>query len=130
MKVLLAVKAAVEALTGLALGLYPATLVALLIGAPLEGAAGIVVARVAGTALLTMGIACWQARKEGGSRAAIGLVEAMLVYDVLVVVIFLLARFYLRLSGIGLLPVALLHAGLGIWSLVCLKRGARLGVNG
>jgi hypothetical protein len=126
MKTLLIVKSVVECLAGLALALFPSMPVSLLLGSPPNGAVGIVVCRIGGTALLTMGIACWWARNDSQSRAATGLIVAMLVYDVTVVVILILARFAARLSGIGLWPAVALHSGLGFWSLLCLTGNAFL----
>lgn len=87
MKTLLLAKAAVEALAGLALVLLPSLSVSILLGVPLDAPAGIVIARMAGTALLTMGISCWPASNESQSRAAIGLIAALLFYDASVVAI-------------------------------------------
>ena len=50
--------AAIELGAGLALLSCPSVTAVLLIGAPLETAAALSVARVAGTALLTLGAAC------------------------------------------------------------------------
>ena len=129
MKTLLIVKSAVELMAGLALALFPSMLVSLLLGSPLKEPAGIVVCRIAGTALLTMGIACWLARNDSQSLAATGLIFALLFYDVAAVVILISARFGVRLSGIGLWPGVVLHAGLGLWSLLCLMGNAFVPVN-
>jgi hypothetical protein len=117
MKTLLIVKAAVEVLAGLALGLVPSVVVPLLIGSPLDASSGVVVARMAGAALFTLGIACWLARKDSQSRAAIGLLVALLVYDAAVVAVLLYAHFGMGLYAIGLWPAIVLHSGLGIWTI-------------
>jgi len=124
MKNLLIVKSAVEMLAGVALALFPSAVVPLLIGSPLDAASGIVVGRMAGAALLTLGIACWLARNDSQSRAAFGLVMALLFYDGAVVVILLTTRFGMQLSGIGLWPAAIVHSGLGIWSVFCLRKAS------
>jgi hypothetical protein len=121
LKTLLIAKAAAEALTGLALVLLPSLLVFLLLGASLDTPVGTVVVRMTGAALLTLGIACWLARNDSKSRAATGLIAALLFYDAAVVVIFLVARLAMGLSGIALWPVVVLHLGLGVWSLLCLR---------
>lgn len=121
MKTLLIAKAAAEALTGLALVLLPSLLVFLLLGVSLDTPVGTVVVRMTGAALLTLGIACWLARNDSKSRAATGLIAALLFYDAAVVVIFLVARLAMGLSGIALWPVVVLHLGLGVWSLLCLR---------
>jgi hypothetical protein len=63
LKTLLIVKAAVEGLACLALALFPSLLASLLLGSPLDTPVGTVIARMAGAALLTLGIACWLALK-------------------------------------------------------------------
>lgn len=61
-KVLLAVAAAFEAVTGLALLMAP-SLVRLLLGKDIS-AVGIAIARVTGFGLLALGVACWPARRR------------------------------------------------------------------
>jgi hypothetical protein len=65
--------------TGLALLVMPSVVVELLLGAAPGTPVGITVSRVAGVALLTLGVACWLAREDLASRAAKGLVAAMLL---------------------------------------------------
>jgi hypothetical protein len=112
----------VEALVGVALALFPSLLISLLLGSPLDAPAGIVVARMAGSALLALGIACWLARNNSESRVAAGLILALLFYDAAVVVIFLCARLGSGLGGIALWPAVALHSGLAVWSVLCLKK--------
>ena len=54
----LRVAAASEAVTGLALTLFPGPVVSLLLGVDVAGA-GLAMARIGGTALVALGIACW-----------------------------------------------------------------------
>jgi hypothetical protein len=90
-KSLLSVTGAVEAVTGLALLAAPLIVVELLLGAGPGTAAGVTVSRVAGLAVLALGIACWLGRQDATGRAANGLVLAMLLYNVAVVAILVLA---------------------------------------
>jgi len=122
MKTLLIVKSVVEVGAGLALLLVPSTLVSLALGVPLERPGVIALARFVGVILLGVGIACWVARNHGESRGAIGLIVGLLVYDVSVVALLLLARLGEHLSGIALWPAVFLHSGLGVWSLLCLRK--------
>jgi hypothetical protein len=119
-KPLLSVTGALEAATGLALLVAPSALVELLLGAAPGTPAGVTVSRVAGVALLALGVACWLAREDAAGRAAKGLVAAMLLYNVAVVAILVLAWTSLGLFGIAFWPVVLAHAGLAAWCVACL----------
>jgi len=125
MRKLLIATALLEAGTGLGLALWPATLVAVLIGAPLDTPGGLVVARVAGAALLALGLACWQARGDEESRAARGLVAALLLYNAAAVTLLVHAHLGLNLSAIGLWPAVALHSALAIWCIACLRSPRR-----
>jgi hypothetical protein len=118
---LLAVMGAAEAATGLVLATAPSLLVKLLLGAAPGTAAGITVSRVAGAALLALGVACWLARHDAAGRAARGLIAAMLLYNAAVVAILVLAWTNQGMSGIALWPVALAHAALAVWCVVALS---------
>lgn len=121
MKTLLIVTASLEAATGLALSLSPALPVSLLLGAALDTPGGLTVARVAGAALLALGVACWLARDDRQSRAARGIIAAMSLYNVAAVTVLVYAGLGLGLSGIGLWPAVLLHLALAVWSIACLR---------
>jgi len=64
---LLAVAAAIEAATGLALLIDPPVVTQLLPGVEVSGAA-IAVGRVAGPGLLALGLACWPGADLGAGR--------------------------------------------------------------
>jgi hypothetical protein len=112
---------ALEAATGLALLATPWIPVSLLLGVSLETHGAATVARVAGAALLALGVAFWFARGEGESRATRALLAAMLLYNVTVVALLVHSRLGLGLSGIGLWPVVALHAALAAWSIACIR---------
>jgi hypothetical protein len=113
-KSLLSVTGALEAATGLVL-VAPSLVAELLLGAAPDTPAGVTVSRVAGAALLALGVACWLAREDAAGRAAKGLVAAMLLYNVAVVAILALAWISLGLIGIAFWPVVLAHTGLAAW---------------
>jgi hypothetical protein len=121
LKRLLIAKSAVEILAGLAFALFPGSLFVILLGTPLE-LGGLFAFRMFGAAIFAIGLACWLACSDSESQTARGLVLAMLVYDAAFVAILLSARLGARLSGIGLWPVVILHSGLGIASLLYLKK--------
>ncbi len=79
MKTLHTATAVIELGAGLALLCFPSATVALLVGAPLETAPALTVARVGGAGLLALGVACWLSRGDTQSRAAKGLIAAMLL---------------------------------------------------
>lgn len=121
-KTLLAATAVIELGAGLGLLSCPSAMVALLVGAPLEALAALTVARVGGAAVLALGVASWLARGDADSRAARGLVAAMLIYNVAVVVILAFAGVGYGLRGVALWPAVVLHAAMIGWNVACLTR--------
>src|SRR2546427_1725182 len=121
MKRFLILTATIEAATGLALIAVPAIVVRLLLGAEISGAS-IPLGRVAGAALLALGVACWQARDDTQSRAARGLVVAMLMYNIPATAVLAFAGIGLGLHGVVLWPAVVLHAAMAVWCIGCLRR--------
>jgi hypothetical protein len=119
MKNLLTVTAVIEAGAGLPLAALPA---ALLFGPSLDSPEGSMVVRIAGVALVALGVACWLARHDARSRAARGLVGGMVVYNVGVLAVLVYAGIGGGLSSIGLWPAALVHAGMTVWCLMSLLK--------
>jgi hypothetical protein len=121
MRKLLTVTALLEAAAGFALAASPSLLIPLLIGSPLDTRTGSVVGRLAGVALLTLGLVCWLARNDQQSRVTAGPVVAMLFYNVAVATLLAYARLGLDFSGIGLWPTVALHAALALSCIACLR---------
>jgi hypothetical protein len=124
MKRFLTLTAIIEAATGLALIAVPAIVVRLLLGAEIFGAS-IPLGRVAGAALLALGVACWLAHDDTQSRAARGLVVAMLTYNLVATAVLAFAGIGLGLHGVALLwPAVVVHAAMGAWCVACLRRSS------
>ncbi len=119
MRLLFLVTALIEVATGLALILAPEEPVWLLLGSAID-AAGSVIARVAGAALFSLGVACWLARNDVQSPAAMGLLAAILFYNIAAVGLLAYAGLGLGLFGFGLWPAVLLHLAMAHW---CITRG-------
>ncbi|HET6325151.1 MAG TPA: hypothetical protein VFG04_10795 [Planctomycetaceae bacterium] len=124
MKSLQIVSALIELGAGLALLSYPSVAVAFLVGAPLEGPVALTAGRVCGAGLLTLGVACWLARGDTQSRAANGLIAAMLLYDVAVAAILVYAAIGDGLYGVALWPAVILHTVMGVWCVACLRHSS------
>jgi hypothetical protein len=125
MKRFLTLTAIIEAATGLALIAVPAIVVRLLLGAEISGAS-VPLGRVAGAALLALGVACWLARDDTQSRAARGLVVAMLMYNIVATAVLAFAGIGLGLHGVALWPAVVLHAAMAVWCIVCLRRSPKM----
>jgi hypothetical protein len=120
-KHLFVMTAATEAATGLALLLSPSAPISILLGSQLDTLTELVLGRVAGMALLALGVACWLARDDGKSRAGAGLIAAMLLYNTVATAILAYAGIGLRMFGVGLWPAVLLHLTLVVWCFACLR---------
>jgi hypothetical protein len=103
MKKVLTFAACAEVITGLALLIVPSLVVRLLLGEELTPIA-IPVARVAGIALIALGIACWPGPPLVG----------MLIYSALVTLYLAYLGFAGGLTGLFLWPAVALHGILSI----------------
>ena len=124
MKLLLRLTAFIEAATGLGLIAVPAFVVQLLLGSELLGA-GIPLGRLAGVALLALGIVCWLTSSDTQSCAARGIVTAMALYNIGAVLILGGAGLKSQLVGIVLWPAVTLHAAMAVWCVACLRRNSQ-----
>jgi hypothetical protein len=117
MKPLLATTAILEGLTGMGVIAAPSLIVSVLVGSTLDGAGAITIARIAGAGLISLAIACWFTRNNA---AASGVVKAILFYNIAATAVLLYGAIGYKLSGVGLWPAVLLHAGLALWCFVSL----------
>lgn len=123
---LLKLTALIEAATGLGLIAVPSVVVRLLLGSPLETSAAVTLERVAGAALLSLGVACWLARGDVQSRAARGLVSAMVLYNIGAVIILGSVGLGSQSVGIALWPAVILHAVMAVWCVASLGAVRRM----
>ncbi|MCA9879567.1 MAG: hypothetical protein KC442_17365 [Thermomicrobiales bacterium] len=127
---LLLVTACGEGVTGLALLLWPSLPLMLLLGVRGAGTDTLLIARVAGTALLALGLMCGLAAQDSGSRALRALLVGVLLYDLAVAVVLIYGAAGLALAGILLWPVVLAHLALAIWCALCLRTTAAVETSG
>ena len=120
MKALVTTLAVIELGAGLGMVAAPSLVGTTLLGTSLDATVELVVARVAGIALLALALACWLLRNEGRSRAMRGLVGAMLLYNGGAMGILVYAGPGLGLSGPGFWPAVLVHTAMGVWCLISL----------
>jgi hypothetical protein len=107
--------AVIEAGAGLSLLISPALATWLLLGVGTPSPEALVIGRVGGAGLLAIGVACWVARDDRGSRAQHGLLWAMLVYNVGACAVLAFAGAMSSTAGIALWPGVALHAGMTTW---------------
>ncbi len=119
-EILLIVTGMIEAGAGLALVGWPSLTITFLLGSSLEAPAALTVGRVAGAALLALGVVCWCARHDGQGRAVRGLVIAMLLYNVAAAAFLASAGIGSELAGVGLWPAVVLHTAMAVWCIVCI----------
>lgn len=121
MRKLLATTAVLEAGTGLGIVALPSAVVSLILGSPLDTPAALAVARIAGVALLALGVACWLARHDELSPSARGLVGAMVLYNTGVIALLVHEAVSVAMAGIALWPTVLAHAAMGVWCITRLR---------
>jgi hypothetical protein len=120
---LLTIATLAECLAGLALMVNPDAAVTLLLGAK-PGAVELMIGRIAGVALLALGIACWGARADPGGAAQRGTLRAITIYNVgagLLLIAFVATG---KASGVAVWIAGMLHLALAagfaasVWPLV------------
>jgi hypothetical protein len=120
-KMLLLVSAAAEVGAGAALIVVPSVIVGLLIGGTLDSPAALAVARIAGAALVVLGLICWFASRHPQSPTAMGVVTALLFYNATIVGILLYENLGVGLNALGTWPAIIVHAALAIGCLASVR---------
>ena len=119
-KSLLVVTAIAELGAGLVLMIAPSPTVTLLLGAGLDSPESVLLGKIAGSALLAIGLSCWLGRNAPG-----GLVAGLLLYNAALVILFLDAGMIDKMQGIGIWPAVGVHGALAIWCAARLRAGGR-----
>jgi hypothetical protein len=109
--------ALLEVGTGILLMCRPSVPLVLLLGASDVAPDTMVVAQIAGAALVSIGVASGLARNEPGAAVVTGI----LIYDAAAAAILSYAGLFLNFAGIALWPAVALHSSLAVWCLFCLR---------
>jgi hypothetical protein len=120
---LLIVTAFVETGTGLLLLVWPALVFALLLGWRQAASDTLLIGRVAGAAVLSIGVASWPARHGARTPAQPGVLAGLLTYNVLAALLLAFAGAGLKMAGVMLWPAVVYHAALAAWCVACWPRG-------
>ena len=115
------VTAFVEAGTGLGLLVLPAGVFDLLLGLKQPAAEALFVGRIAGAALLAIGVASWLTRREESRPAQSGLLTGMAIYNAATTALLAYAGAALEMAGLLLWPAVAIHAGLAVWCVTCVR---------
>src|SRR5271157_6535718 len=107
--------ALIEVGAGLSLLCLPTLVIWLLLAVGEPSPEALVVGRIGGAGLLAIGVACWLAHDDPGSRSQHGLLWGMLIYNVGACVVLAIAGSMMRVSGVALWPAVVLHAALTMW---------------
>jgi hypothetical protein len=115
MKLLLLITAIFEGMVGIGFFVTPVLAVSILLSTQLESAGGIFAARLCGAAILTLAICCWKARSFETRESAIGVVTAMLFYNLAASAVLVYGGLRLGLQSPFIWPAIVGHAALGVW---------------
>jgi hypothetical protein len=98
--------AILEGVTGLVVLIHPTLVAQLLFGDGVSGV-GVALSRVAGIALLALGVACWPEREAAEAGAAAW--RAMLIYSLLVTLYLAYLGAVAHLAGVLIWPAVAVH---------------------
>lgn len=112
LRLLLLLAGGLEILAGLAALIIPAPMVSVLFGVSMDPIAS-VLARLFGTGVFALGLACLKARHDVGSPAGVAVSIGITAYNVLAAVVLIWAAAELGLGGLLLWVAGIGHATLG-----------------
>ena len=116
--------AALESATGIALTINPDLVTRWLFGGGVSGA-GLAMSRVAGFALLALGLACWPDSQIGSRKtrtAGLSPTGALLVYSLLAGIYLAYLGMFVHLSGTLLWPAVAAHGAIVLITAATLRR--------
>ena len=119
---LMIVTALVETATGLLLLVWPGLVFALLLGWRQAALETLLIGRVAGAGVISIGVASWPARHDARTPAQLGVLAGLLTYNVLAALLLAFAGAGLKMSGVLLWPAVVYHVALAVWCVTCLPR--------
>jgi hypothetical protein len=117
--------AGLECATGIGLFLAPGVVIGLLFGQFQPAPESLLLARLGGAALLTIGVASWGARTFDKSPASFGLLIGITLYNGLATVVLAYGALGLNMRGILIWPAVLIHTALLVWCLATVLRVLR-----
>jgi hypothetical protein len=118
---LMIVTGLVETATGLLLLLWPALVFVLLLDWRQAAPETLLIGRVAGAAVISIGVASWPARRDTRTPAQLGVLAGLLTYNVLAALLLAFAGAGLKMAGVLLWPAVVYHAALAAWCVACLR---------
>ena len=120
LRLLLTLSGGLEILAGLLALITPGPVLSLLLGGPVDPIAS-VLARLFGTGVFALGLACLKARNDVGSPAGLAVSLGITSYNVLAAVVLLWTAAGLGLGGLLLWGAGILHAALGALFVLALR---------
>ncbi len=114
MKTFLSFTAVVEALTGVGLIFFPGWLLSFLLQQKYDETGGIIVAMVAGAAIVSLAVGCWLFKQN---EAAPIFSKLLLLYNASLVFIVVFVVAYLKFMSIPLLLIGGFHLFQALWGL-------------
>ena len=125
MKMLLIVTAIIEGLTGLGLLVIPGIVVPLTLGSAIDSPSGIVGTRLAGAAILSLAACCWQTRNSERSGPGLGVVAAMIFYNIAAAAVLVYAGVRLGLQSPYIWPIIVIHGVMALWCAAVVRFSTR-----
>lgn len=119
MNLFLKVTAIFEAITGLVLILFPKMVLELLFLSVTKETGAIMMAMIAGAALLSIAFLCVLTTEKSKIYS---LIQTLLFYNIIVVAIALYGIIHLSIQGFGVKLIICFHSLLALWSLLIFRK--------